>query len=927
MPPAAPPDTAAATPAGAPWPTAEGASPMLAQWFAAKARHADALLFFRMGDFYELFFADAEAAAAALDIALTTRGEHQGRPIPMCGVPAHSHESYLARLIRKGFRVAICEQMEDPAEAKKRGYKSIVRREVTRIITPGTITEEALLDAWRANWLAAVARDARGGLGLAWFDLSTGAFAVAPHDAGSLGPALARLDPAEILLPEALHAAPALRELWAEWRPRLVVQPPARFAPAAAQARLATAYGIATLDAFGSFTEPEVTAAGALLDYVVLTQVGKEPRLARLERQGAGAAMEIDAATRRNLELVASFSGTREGSLLGAIDRTVTAAGARLLAQRIGAPLTDPEAIGRRLDALDALHETEALRAEARAILRRAPDMARALSRLSLGRGGPRDLGALRDGLAAAAALRALLGPHAAGNPAIAAMAAALGEHGSFAERLGAALAEALPFHLRDGGFVAAGFSAELDAARSLRDETRKVVAGLQGEYARRAGAPSLKVKHNAMLGWFIELPAAAGEKLRASPPPDLPLVHRQTMAGTMRFATPELATLESRIAEAAETALALESAIFADLAAEALARAEAIAVTAEALAAIDVAAALAELAAAEGWCRPVVGPGATFRIEGGRHPVVEPALRAANGPAFVANDCDLSPAQRLWLLTGPNMAGKSTFLRQNALIAILAQSGSYVPARAAEIGIVDRLFSRVGAADDLARGRSTFMVEMVETAAILNQAGPRSLVILDEIGRGTATFDGLAIAWAVLEALHDANRCRALFATHFHELTRLAPRLPGLSCHAMRVKEWKGEIVFLHEVGPGAADRSYGVHVARLAGLPKAVLARAQAVLGAIEARAGGLNPLAEEMPLFAQATPSPPPPATTPAATGTEAEGTDGPVPPPPPAHATIAAELAAADPDTLTPRAALDLLYRLRAMLKADADKGRE
>src|SRR5579875_2994281 len=883
---------AAREPAAAIGPAAD-ATPLMAQYFEIKRAHPDCLLFYRMGDFYELFFDDAAKAARALDITLTKRGKHDGGDIPMCGVPVHAAETYLARLIRQGFRVAVCEQMEDPAEARKRGGKAPVRRAVIRIVTPGTLTEDNLLDARRHNYLAAIA-EAQAELALAWVDVSTGEFALQRVAARDLGAALARLAPGEILLPERLVHRPALFELLGEWKAALTPLPNARFDSDNGRRRLESLYGVAALDAFGAFARAEIAAAGALVDYVELTQQGRLPALAPPRQVAGGAFMAIDPATRRNLELTETLSGERKGSLLAALDRTLTGGGARLLAEHLAAPLTDCAAIEARLDAVAYFRADERLREDVRAILRRSGDMARAIARLMLGRGGPRDLACLRDTLGECAALRARL----AGATAPALIATALrdlGEHSTFVDRLKRALGAELPLSARDGGFIAPGYAAELDALRALRDDGKRLIVELQARYAAETGVASLKIRFNNVLGYHIEVTAAQSGRLGSQ------FVHRQTLASSMRYTTTELAELESKIASAADKALALELKLFADLVGEARARVEMIQRAAQALAALDVAASHAQLAVERDYCRPALTDGVEFTVTSGRHPVVELALKAAGQP-FVANDCDLAPDRRLWLVTGPNMAGKSTFLRQNALIAVMAQMGGYVPATSARLGIVDRLFSRVGAADDLARGRSAFMVEMVETAAILNQATPRSLVILDEIGRGTATFDGLSIAWATLEHLHDVNRCRALFATHYHELTALAAKLGELSCRTMRVKEWQGEVVFLHEVAAGAADRSYGIHVAKLAGLPAAVIARAEAVLATLEKgeQRGQLAKLADDLPLFTAAAPArrAPSPARTP-----------------------VDDLLAGLRPDELSPREALEFLYKLKGLLDAD------
>jgi len=874
---------------------------MMTQFLAIKASQPDALLFYRMGDFYELFFEDAKAAAAALDITLTKRGQHQGAPIPMCGVPVHAADNYLSRLIRKGFRVAVCEQTEDPAEAKKRGGKSVVAREIVRVVTPGTLTEDTLLDARRHNYLAAIAQagGAKPALALAWCDMSTGELACQPLDPQALGAALARIDPGEVLAPEKLmQAQGGLQDSLRDWQERLQPVPDSRFDSVNAERRLKTLFEVEALDAFGAFGRAELAALGALVDYLELTQVGRLPRLSAPVRLAADARMEIDAATRRNLELTRTLNGERQGSLLAAIDRTVTGPGARLLAERLSAPLTDPAPIARRHEAIAFCLDERTMRTDLRELLRGAPDLERALSRLTLGRGGPRDLAALRDGLGLSAKLKAAAAGAKGEPPAEVAEALAdLGLHDALVDQLTRALKPDLPPAARDGGFIARGFAPKLDELVRLRDEGRRLIANLEARYRKEAGADGLKIKHNNVLGYFIEVTIKHAEKLDQEP-----FIHRQSMANAVRFTTVELNDLARDISDAGEKSLAVELEIFEELVAETAHRADAIAIAAAAIARLDLACAGADLAEGRDYCRPTVDDSLDFHIEAGRHPVVEAALSAQADPeAFVANNCDLSHDQRLWLLTGPNMAGKSTFLRQNALIAILAQAGLYVPARAARIGAVDRLFSRVGAADDLARGRSTFMVEMVETATILNQSTKRSLVILDEIGRGTATFDGLSIAWACVEHLHEATQARALFATHYHELTALAERLDALAPHALRVKEFEGRVVFLHEVAAGAADRSYGIHVAKLAGLPDAVIARAEEVLHALEAgeQSGAATRLVDDLPLF-RAMSAPAQPAKVEAG----------------PSQAEQA--LSALNPDDLSPREALEELYRLRRLL---------
>jgi DNA mismatch repair protein MutS len=880
----------------------EGATPMMAQYLETKAAHADYLLFYRMGDFYEMFFDDAVKASEALDIALTKRGKHQGADIAMCGVPVHAAEQYLEKLIRKGFRVAVCEQVEDPAEAKKRGAKSVVRREVVRLVTPGTLTEDSLLEARSANTLAALGR-AAGAFAIAAADMSAGTFSVAAVRPDELAMELARLRPSELLAPDSLLADEAIAPVLKALGPALTPLPSIKFDSASGERALLAHYKVAALDGFGSFGRAELSAAGALVAYLDLTQKGKLPALAPLAKVSPSAFMGIDAATRRNLELTETLSGARKGSLLSVIDRSVTAAGARELAQRLAAPLTDVAAISLRHDAVAYFVAEPDLRRTLRDGLRRAPDIARALARLSVGRGGPRDLAALRDGIKAARALRDALvfddplkpSPGEA-QQAHADLVDGIVETSRLVDQITLLLVEEPPFLARDGGFIAAGAHAPLDEVRKLRDESRRVIASLETKYKTESGVPALRIKHNGVLGYFIEVTPQHADKLM-SEAGRATFRHRQTIGSAVRFSTDELATLANRISQAADQALAIERSLFDQMVTDALAVASALGRIAAALAVLDVATGLAELASVCRHTRPKMDRSTAFKILRGRHPVVEAALAHDHANPFVPNDCDLSGdgAGRLWLVTGPNMAGKSTFLRQNALIAILAQMGAFVPADDAHIGIVDRLFSRVGAGDDLAAGRSTFMVEMVETAAILNQATERSLVILDEIGRGTATFDGLAIAWAVAEHLHETNRSRALFATHYHEMTALAERLTSLACVTMRVREWNDTIVFLHEVAPGAADRSYGIHVAKLAGLPAPVVGRAEDVLKALEEGREGHKPLAriDDLPLFAPQKKS-----------ETKPSG--------------VEEALRGVEPDGLSPKQALELVYLLKRKL---------
>ena len=878
---------------------AEGHTPMMAQYHAVKAQYHDCLLFYRMGDFYELFFSDAITASAILDITLTKRGKTQGDEIPMCGVPFHAHEAYMAKLIRAGHKVAICDQTETPEEAKqKRGSKALVNRDVIRVVTQGTLTEDGLLDARSNNYLAALC-EVGGQYGLSWLELSTGEFLVQPVLEKDLAMAIARVSASELLIPDRLVQKETLFELLGLIRDTLTTQAASLFDSDNARKRLEDTFGVGTLDAFGGFSRAEIAAAGALIDYIDRTQKGKIPHLSRPRQIIANGIMEIDLATRRNLEIIRTLSGEKVGSLLAAIDRTVTPGGARMLQARLSAPLCDVTAINQRLNEVESFVKSASLRGLIRDTLKQVPDIERALGRLTVGRGGPRDLGMIRDGLKQAENLRAFLIDEQV--PALDNISEALHQQPmiqQLADRLKDALAEDLPALERDGGFVRAGYSAKLDELRLMRDDSRRLIAALQARYQQMTNIDSLKIAYNNILGYFIEVPAKKADPLLVRKgeenTTDNPFIHRQTMASAVRFTTPELAELERDISSASDKAIGIELEVFRQMVDEISRLSEDIGNHARAVAALDVASAFAQLATDENYIRPTIDETLTFDIKGGRHPVVEQVLRKTSGNEFVPNDCDLSNQQRLWLLTGPNMAGKSTFLRQNALIVLMAQTGAYVPAASAHIGLVDRLFSRVGASDDLARGRSTFMVEMVETATILNQATDRSLVILDEIGRGTATFDGLSIAWACVEHLHEGNKCRSLFATHYHELTALQSRLPALSCHSMQVREWKGDIVFLHSVGRGAADRSYGIHVARLAGLPAAVIARAEAVLKTLEKgeHTATVTKLADDLPLFTAKAPEPP-------------------------KASALETRLRDIQPDSLSPREALDILYELKKL----------
>ncbi len=883
-------------------------TPMMAQYLQIKNAHKDYLLFYRMGDFYELFFDDAVVASKALDIALTKRGKHENADIPMCGVPFHAYESYLAKLIRQGYKVAICEQTEDPKEAKKRGAKSVVSRAVTRLVTAGTLTEDHLLDSRKNNFIMAVLRQNET-LGLAWLDVSTGDFYTQElslkdkNDGVILSSVLARLNPVEIVVADQFLQNPGIFGILNEYREQLTVLPQARFNSENAHKRLLDVYRVATLNSFGSFSRAEITAAGVLLDYIETTQKGKMPRIEKPVKLLEQNVMEIDGATRRSLELLDSQTGDKSASLLAVIDRTVTGIGARLLVSRLATPLVDIDEINKRLDVIEFFIAFPQIRQDLRALLKSCPDIERALSRISLGRGGPRDLANIRQALEIIPRLKNLLQSVESSSteqivrqlpPAVQNILSRFNAQNQLVMTLANALTDELPLLARDGGFVRNGYFPPLDEVKTLKDDSHQLITRLQSKYAEQTGISQLKIKYNNVIGYFIEVPSKFATEILA----DKSFIHRQSVLNAARFTTVELTELENNIRGAAEKALAMELEIFDNLIKDVLTAADDISRSAKAMAEFDVGAALADLAVEKNYCRPQIDESLVFDIKNGRHPVVENAIAKAHSGSFVGNDCCLSDDNsKIWLLTGPNMAGKSTFLRQNAIIAVMAQMGSYVPCDAAHIGVIDKIFSRVGASDDLAKGRSTFMVEMVETAAILNQADERSFVILDEIGRGTATFDGLSIAWAVVEHLHEVNRCRALFATHYHELTTLTSKLNRMSLHCMKIKEYNDEVIFLHEVIKGAADRSYGIHVAKLAGLPSVVVQRAEQVLESLETgdKEQQISKLAEDLPLFASLKP--------------KVEEN--------PQTLVLRESLRHLNPDDLSPREALEKLYELKKL----------
>lgn len=857
-------------------------TPMLAQYMDVKKKNPDCLLFFRLGDFYELFYEDAKTASRILNITLTKRSREKDQDVPMCGVPFHAAENYIAKLIKANEKVAICEQMETPEEAKKRGYKAIVRRDVVRVITPGTLTEEGLLEEKSFNFLACAVPDKKS-WGLAFIDISTGDFFTTVRaDSGVLA-AVLPLAPKELLVPEAFAEHDTVQKIISETGAALSLLPASRFSAGSAETKLLNTFQVKTLEGFGQFEPPAIRAAGALLEYVSLTQCGVMPKIKPVRVSRQDNRLLMDYATLRNLEIFQTLKGERSGTLLSAIDHTQTSMGARFLVHQMMTPLMDKDALEKRYQHVEKIQSVGG--ADVQRHLAPFPDVERILGRLSLGRGGPRDLIQIRGALQAYERLKTFCAERSLD----VSFYGQCPDLSGLRELLESAVDDEAPLLARDGGFVRPGYHEALDEYRALRDESSVHVAMLQKKYCEETGIPTLKIKHNNVLGYFIELTNLHKDKVPGS------FIHRQTLVNASRYATDDLLALQEKIVEASDKALALELEIF-DHLLQALAEHEKeLGALCELVACLDVAASHAVLAGTWNYVKPTLHEDTRLMIEEGRHPVVEQLLARSSGESFAPNACGFSESVKLWLMTGPNMAGKSTFLRQNALIVFLAHIGCYVPAKKADIGLVDRIFSRVGASDDLSRGQSTFMVEMVETAAILNQSTEKSFVILDEIGRGTATHDGLAIAWAIAEYIHDKLRCRGLFATHYHELTRLRNGLKRLACYTMAVKEWQDEVVFLHKVVEGVADQSYGIYVAQLAGLPKKVIERAQTLLREFQEKQRQAE-LSAAAPLFQQ-----------------EKHGTMG------SSFSDLADEIEALDLDCLSPRDALDTLYALKKEIK--------
>ncbi len=858
--------------------TTQNHTPMMQQYLRLKAEHPNALLFYRMGDFYELFYEDARRAAKLLDIALTQRGQSAGQPIPMAGVPAHSMESYLARLVRKGESVAICEQIGDPAKSK-----GPVERQVVRIVTPGTLTDEALLEERRESLLAALAFDGQR-FGLAWLDLAAGRFAVLEGEGReALGTEVERLRPAELLLNED-QPAPAGLPSQATVRSR----PPWHFELDSCTRLLTAQLGTRDLAGFGCDNRPlAIRAAGALLQYVRETQKSALPHVRTLTVQSREDALVLDPATRRNLELEVSLSDRPECTLVGMMDHTATAMGGRELRRWIHRPLLDQATLRARYHALETLIESGRY-GDLHTLLREVGDIERILARVALRSARPRDLVQLRAALTLLPGLRALL--EGLDTPTIIALRGMIGTHASVEQLLRRAIAEAPPHYLRDGGVIAAGYDAELDELRAISTNTDQFLLDLEQRERERSGIANLKLGYNRVQGYFIELNRSVADRAPAD------YVRKQTVRNAERFITAELKSFEDKVLGARERSLAREKQLYEDILGRLIEELAALQVTAAAVATVDVLVNLAERAVALRWSKPELVPTPCLQIVAGRHPVVE----AFADQPFVPNDLDLTDAQRMLIITGPNMGGKSTYMRQTALIVILAHMGSFVPAERASIGPFDRVFTRIGAADDLAGGRSTFMLEMVETANILNNATARSLVLMDEIGRGTSTFDGLSLAWACARQIATQIKAFTLFATHYFELTTLARETEGCANVHLDATEHGDGLVFLHAVKQGPANRSYGLQVAQLAGVPREVIGSARSYLEALERKRDNptesppQKPQAQGiLPLFV--------PATDPRAER-------------------VMSELLTLDPDRMTPREALTALYDLKQRMKA-------
>ena len=822
----------------------EKATPMMQQYLSVKAQHKDCLLMYRMGDFYELFFDDAVVASKALDIALTHRGTHMGKPVPMCGVPYHAFSSYMPKLVRQGFKVAICDQMESPEEAKKRGYKAVVKREVSRIITAGTLTEDNLLNGSFNNYLMSVmfTDGLESKVSVALTDISTGEFTIYSFDENAVSELLSLTivkNPAEIIMSEDNVKNPKLENFVSQFKSKIVLKPNTFFDYINSKKNICDVFHVAETSVLGDFSDTEVCVQGAVLNYISLTQIGKMPNISKPHKESNSDILQIDAFSVKNLEIFENMNDdtTKSSNLFYVMYKTKTPLGKRELKRVLSAPLANSNEINKRLNIVDFFFNDSSLIENIREFLSQVFDIQRIVSRISCNRAGPRDLLNIGDTLAVIPQLKALLlsaTENCIDNP-IKSIIDDLKDFSSLSHNIKSAIIDEPPLIIRDGGFIKQGYNSILDEYKSLSQNTKQVILDLQAKYSLNTGILNLKIKYNNISGYFIEVPTKQASSLLDA---KSGFTHKQTLVNCVRFTTPELSEIEQKILVAQEKYLSLELSLFDELCKSILSRIDDINLLSYAIARLDLYSSLALLAQVNDYIKPVVDDSFNFEIIDGRHPVVEENLKHQN-IAFIPNDCVLenkNEDSKLWILTGPNMAGKSTFLRQNAIITIMAQIGSFVPASSAHIGVVNKLFSRVGASDNLARGQSTFMVEMSETATILNQADERSFVILDEIGRGTATFDGLSIAWAVLEYLNNINRCRGIFATHYHELTGVISKMKNVSAHTMEIKEYNGDVVFIHKVGIGTADKSYGIHVAKIAGIPDEVVSRASQILENLE-------------------------------------------------------------------------------------------
>ena len=812
-------------------------TPMMEQYLAIKNQHRDALLFYRMGDFYELFFEDAVVASKALDIALTKRGKSNGKDIPMCGVPFHSADNYLPKLIKKGFNVAVCEQTETVEEAKSKLKKGPLKREVVRIISPGTLTEDILLERTKNNFLGAISI-LKDSICIAWVDISTGCFKSRQlskqknlsNQKQVLTNFLLRMNFSEILVSDDIE----FNIIAEEWHHLLKKQSPSLFHFKSSLEQICKYYEIHSVEGLGTFNEGEIIAAGVLLSYLKLTQCGKIPLLSLIQSETDSETLEIDYFTQKSLEILTNLSGETEGSLISCIDETKTAGGSRLLKQRLIEPFFQINHIKDRHDLINWFLISSSKIADYQTFLKNIPDFERSLSRISLLRGTPKDLLSLSEGLLNVENILKTLtsGEYSETKPSLLNLIISnINIDYSLFLKIKNSLKQELPLSSKEGGFIRDGFDAELDYLRMLRSSEIEQISKLQKKYSELTNINSLKIKHSRMLGYHIEVRAIHDQSIRNV---DM-FIHRQTTAQTSRFTTIELNDLETKILNSFDEAIKIENEIFNKFINEIINKGQHILSIAHSISELDIAIMVSNQVSDRNYTCPKMLKEKVLEIYEGRHPVVEQNMRFHKN-SFVSNNCSLNKEEIIWLITGPNMAGKSTYLRQNALIVIMAQAGLFVPAQKANIGLVDKIFSRVGASDDLAKGQSTFMIEMIETSLILNTSTDRSLVILDEIGRGTATFDGLAIAWSVLEHLHNVIKPRTLFATHYHELTELKESLNNISCHKMSIKEWNNSIIFMHKILDGEADKSYGIHVAKLAGLPFSVTKKASQILNHLE-------------------------------------------------------------------------------------------